>query len=334
MQPANRMTVRTPPIIRAILPIAMAIGVWCATLGADGAEAGADEVWRSIFARPAATPVDKLEFKRQALGAALFADRRLSRDGDRSCATCHRPEHGFADGLPKARGRDGTPLKRNTPHLFNLAGARSFYWDGREPTLEAQARVPLYADNELGAVSTSLLPTLQSDADTQRRFADAFPESGLTEAAIIAALAAYERSIVSPVTRFDDWIAGNAGALNDEERRGFRIFAGKGGCVSCHGGWRMTDDAFHDIGLKSDDPGRAAVAGGTPGIPAFKTPGLRQVAKTAPYMHDGSLATLDDVVAHYAGGLLERPSLAPNLVRDLDLDPSERAALVAFLKTL
>lgn len=148
------------------------------------------------------------------------------------------------------------------------------------------------------------------------------------------ALAAYEASLVSPPTRFDRWVEGDDAALDATEKDGFAIFVGKGGCVSCHGGWRFTDDQFHDIGLLTDDPGRAGIATGNGGIAAFKTPGLRLVSKTGPYMHDGSKATLADVVQHYAGGLTVRPSLAPNVVRDLRLDARERAVLIAFLRTL
>lgn len=299
------------------------------------AVAGPDQIWRSIFARPAVQTADQLRDKRQALGAALFADTRLSRDGDRSCASCHQPEAGYSDGLPKARGRDGTLLKRNTPHLYNLADATSFYWDGREPTLESQARVPLHATNELGANEAQLLANLSADPDMRRQFAEAFPdETDISEKSLLIALAAYERSLISPQTAFDAWVEGDDSALNEQEKAGFRIFVGKGGCVSCHGGWRMTDDGFHDIGLETDDPGRSIVPGGDAGIAAFKTPGLRQVSRTAPYMHNGSLATLEEVVAHYAGKHVHRPSLAPSLVRDLQLDSQERAALVAFLKSL
>lgn len=301
---------------------------------ASGGAPSPDQIWRSIFVRPAARPVDDIEAKKQALGAMLFSDTRLSRDGDRSCASCHRPESGYSDGLRQARGRDGMALKRNTPHLFNLAEGKAFYWDGREPTLESQARVPLTAENELAADWARALAVFKGDPDLRARFADAFPDRGVSEETVIAAIAAYERTLVSPVTAFDRWVEGDDAALSEEEQRGFRIFAGKGGCVACHGGWRMTDDGFHDIGVDSEDPGRSVVAGGAAGIPAFKTPGLRQVSKTAPYMHNGSLATLEDVVAHYAGGHLKRPSLAPNLVRDLNLDRQERGALVAFLKTL
>lgn len=294
-----------------------------------------DQIWRTIFARPERPPVDPLEAKRQALGALLFFDPRLSRDKDRSCASCHQPDKGYSDGRSRALGRNGEPLKRNTPHLFNLADATSFYWDGREPTLETQALVPITAENELGAGMATAVARLSADDELRGRFAEAFP--GVTEpdeTSVLAALAAYERALVSPETRFDAWVRGGADALDETELRGFRIFVGKGGCVSCHGGWRMTDDAFHDIGLQTADPGRSLIPGGAMGIAAFKTPGLRQVSKTAPYMHDGSLAALEAVVDHYAGKIIRRPSLSPNIVRDLDLDPDERAALVAFLKTL
>jgi len=325
--------VRLAGWVTAIAGVAI---VW-ATAGSaseGAAPRSSDQIWRSIFARPAPKPVDDLQSKRRALGAALFTDTRLSREGDRSCASCHRPENGYSDGLPRAHGRDGTALRRNTPHLFNLAEGTRFYWDGREPTLESQARVPLSAENELAVDWARALAALEADPDLKALFVEAFRDGGLSEETVIAALTAYERSLVSPETAFDRWIDGNDAALSDVEKRGFRIFVGKGGCVACHGGWRMTDDGFHDIGVASDDPGRSVVAGGAAGIPAFKTPGLRQVARTAPYMHNGSLPTLDDVAAHYAGGHLNRPSLAPNLVRDLDLNGQERAALIAFLKTL
>ncbi len=140
------------------------------------------------------------------------------------------------------------------------------------------------------------------------------------------------RSLVSPPTRFDAWIDGDAQALRPAEVRGFGLFVGKAGCVLCHVGWRFTDDRFHDIGLKSTDGGRGGVPGGTPGLSAFKTPGLRELAHTAPYMHDGSLATLQAVVGHYAGGFVARPSLAAHINRKLRLSAQEKADLIAFLR--
>ena len=329
----SRSTHRTFLVRTGLVALGLALAL--APGAAADSAAGPDPIWQSIFARPAPSPVHPLEAKRQDLGFSLFFDTRLSRDGDRSCATCHQPQNGFTDNVPRALGRDGTALKRNTAHFFNLAWSTSFYWDGRESTLERQARQPLHAPNEMAADLDRAITLLAGSADKRAAFSAAFPEdSGITEHSILAALAAYEKTIVSPETRFDAWIGGDANALSERERRGFRIFVGKGGCLSCHGGWRMTDDGFHDIGLATSDPGRSAIAGGTPGIPAFKTPGLRQVARTAPYMHDGSLATLEDVVAHYAGKRVDRPSLAPNLIRRLELDADERAALVAFLRTL
>ena len=142
------------------------------------------------------------------------------------------------------------------------------------------------------------------------------------------------RSLVSPPTRFDAWIGGDAGALSAAEVRGFTLFTGKAGCVLCHAGWRFTDDRFHDIGLPGKDPGRGAVPGGTPGLAAFKTPSLRELKRTAPYMHDGSLPTLAAVLAHYTGGFVRRPSLAPTMNLKLKLGAQERADLIAFLHTL
>lgn len=320
---------------KGLLAAVTAIVPLTAAVAGEGAFSR-DAIWRSIFARPAPAQASApLDGKRRALGAELFRDTRLSGSGTRACSTCHQPERAFTDGRARAAGADGTPLQRNTPHLWNLNDATSFYWDGREATLESQARVPMLTPNELGADLSKTVALLSADADIARAFAMAFPDDPVvSEGNMIAALAAYERALISPKTQFDSWVEGDDNALSDEERRGFAIFVGKGGCVSCHGGWRMTDDQFHDIGLPGDDPGRSAVPGGVQGIAAFKTPGLRQVSKTAPFMHDGSLARLEDVVAHYAGNMRQRPSLAPNLVRDLKLDAAERAALIAFLKTL
>jgi cytochrome c peroxidase len=297
-----------------------------------------DALWRHIFARPApSAPAGEqgAMAERISLGHDLFRDQRLSGRGDRSCATCHEPARAFTDGRARARGLDGAPLQRNVPALFNLAWGRAFYWDGRAPSLEAQARFPILAANELAGDFASITGRLGADAVIRERFARAFPEAPpVSETNILAAIAAYERTLVSPPTRFDRWVSGDDTALSAEEHAGFAIFVGRGGCVACHGGWRLTDDAFHDIGLATDDPGRGAVAGGVPGLAQFKTPGLRELRQTAPYMHDGSLPTLAAVVDHYAGGFIARPSLAANIRRDLTLTAGEKSALVAFLLTL
>src|SRR5205823_13670951 len=141
-------------------------------------------------------------------------------------------------------------------------------------------------------------------------------------------------TFVSPVTRFDRWVAGDAQALTRNELDGFRLFTGKGACVKCHSGFAFTDYAFHDIGMPGDDRGRGAVLRLEATEHAFKTPGLREIGRSAPYMHDGSLATLDDVLRHYAGGVVERPTVSKDITRGLKLSDRERADLIAFLGTL
>jgi cytochrome c peroxidase len=315
----------------------------CAPAIGAGAQEGApqpsrDAVWRTIFARPGeppSPPSNSASPEKIALGHDLFRDPRLSGDGARSCASCHDPAKGYTDGRPKGQGLGGVGLSRNVPAIFNLAWAKQFFWDGRAPSLEEQARFPLLAPNELAGDFALIVSRLDRDAAIKERFARAFPgHSEVSEMAILEAIAAYERTLVSPMTRFDRWVAGDDTALTETESEGFDLFVGKAGCVACHGGWRFTDDAFHDIGLPGSDPGRGAVEGGVPGLAQFKTPSLREAAHTAPYMHDGSLATLRDVIAHYTGGLVKRPSLDANIVRELTLTENEKKALIAFLGTL
>jgi cytochrome c peroxidase len=295
--------------------------------------------WRTMFQRPAMPPPapadNPMTPDRIALGARLFADPRLSGDGRRSCASCHRPERAFTDGRRRARAVSGAPLRRNTPTLWNLAWSKHYFWDGRAPSLEAQARGPIEAADEMGGDWPAILSRLDADADLARQFRAAFGDGApISQDSVVKALAAYMRSLVSPPTRFDAWIEGDTKALSTAQVRGFRLFTGKAGCLLCHAGWRFTDDRFHDIGLRSRDPGRGAIPGGTPGLGAFKTPSLRELTRTAPYMHDGSLPTLAAVVNHYAGRFLARPTLGPNMNRTLRLSRQEKADLAAFLKTL
>jgi cytochrome c peroxidase len=298
-----------------------------------------DAAWRKAFVRPAspppAPPENPTTPERVALGEMLFADPRLSGDGKRTCATCHRPALAFTDGRRRAQAIAGSAMQRNTPSLWNLAWSKQYFWDGRAPTLEEQVGGPIEAADEMGGEWSVILKRLQADASIAERFRTAFPsEASLTEATIRKALAAYLRSLTTPPSRFDAWIGGDEKSLRPEEVRGFRTFTGKAGCALCHAGWRFTDDRFHDIGLRSTDQGRGDAKGGTPGQIAFKTPGLRDVARTAPYMHDGSLTTLAAVLEHYTGRFLARPTLATTMNRSLRLTVQEKADLVAFLKTL
>jgi cytochrome c peroxidase len=174
------------------------------------------------------------------------------------------------------------------------------------------------------------------DESYKTAFAQAFPQAGgdINAELIARAIAAYERTLVSPPTRFDRWIDGDAGALSEAEQRGFAIFTGKGKCSVCHAGFALTDHSFYDIGLPSDDEGRGKIMGLASTRHAFKTPTLRELAWTAPYMHNGSLATLEDVVRFYEAGGVDRPSKASDLARNLQLTDAERQDLLAFLETL
>jgi len=298
-----------------------------------------EALWKEKFKRPALPPPsptdNPLTPDKVALGTKLFFDARLSGNGKRACASCHAPERQFTDGRRRALSLSGKALRRNTPALWNLAWGKHFFWDGRAPSLEAQVQMPIEEAEEMGGSWPEILRRLGEDAELAGQFRIAFPEERTaTQATVLKALASYVRSLVSPPTRFDAWIEGDAQALEPAEVAGFHLFIGKAGCVLCHAGWRFTDDRFHDIGVAGSDGGRGSVPGGTPGLMAFKTPSLREVADTAPYMHDGSLPTLEAVIAHYTGSFVRRPSLATHIDRDLRLTSKEKSELVAFLRTL
>jgi cytochrome c peroxidase len=311
-----------------LLACVLAAALWTASATAGEAPALAD-VWRQLLARPAATPHpadNPSSACRVALGAALFQDRRLSRGGDRSCASCHEPDRGFTDGRVTAAAHDGSALTRNTPSLLDVAFATSLHWDGQIGSLEEQAWLPIAAPDEMAGQWPRIAALLDADGELRAAFAAAFPASPAISAENIAkAIAAYERTLVSPPSRLDRWVEGDDSALDAEELAGLALFVGKAGCVGCHSGWRFTDGRLHDIGL-------ATRAGQAPR--AMRTPALRGVARTAPYMHDGSKPTLIDVIDHYAGGFARRPTLAGNLVRGLTLEPTEKRRLVAFLEAL
>lgn len=320
----------------ALLAVALAAG---GARGGGAAKEAFDAAhWRAVFARPEATPApadNPTTPDKVALGRRLFEDKRLSGSNEVACASCHQSELSFSDGVARHKGLDGEPLARRTPPLWNLAWALTLFWDGRAASLEDQARMPVENSREMGGDLAKASIELSADADMRARFAAAFPQDPtITPRAIAKALAAYERTLVSPPTRFDRWVKGDDNALSEDERAGLALFVGKAGCVSCHTGWRFTDEAFHDIGLPVADPpdmGRGAVLKLPAANHAFKTPSLRERVWSAPYMHDGSMASFEDVVAHYSGGVQARPTLSADLNPALRLDASERAQLVAFL---
>jgi cytochrome c peroxidase len=228
------------------------------------------------------------------------------------------------------------PLKRHSPTVENLAWGSLFFWDGRADSLEAQALGPIESDAEMSMALGDLDKKLASIKGYKPLFEAAYPGEGTGTKVVAKAIATYERTLVSNDTPFDEWVKGDTGAISEAAKRGFVLFNTKGFCSKCHGGDRFTDDGFHDIGLKGDDRGRGVLLEDIDSVQyAFKTPGLRNIARRAPYLHDGSAATLTDLVRFYnkGGDVTLRPSKSDD-VKKLGLSDSEVVDIVEFLQTL
>lgn len=247
------------------------------------------------------------------LGRRLFFDRRLSRDGSISCGSCHDPEHAFSDGRAIAIGVFGRIGRRNSPALINRGYGRMFFWDGREATLEEQVLKPIEDPNEMD------LP-----------LAEAGSRLGLGPGDLSRALASFVRSILSGNSPFDRFVNGDRTALTVQQQAGLQLFRGKANCTTCHVGPNFTDERLHNTGVAWHD-GRFTDIGAGQGN--FKTPTLREVARTAPYMHDGSLATLEEVIEYYDRGGNKSPGLDAE-IRPLHLTVAEKQSLIAFLRCL
>jgi cytochrome c peroxidase len=274
------------------------------------------------------------------LGRLLFFDARLSGDGTTACVSCHRPEHGLTDGRRDAAGAYGVPAGRSCPTLWNVGYQQAFFWEGSAASLEAAIagvwRYVLAPGRPGQAGVADVAARLDRIAGYRRRFVAAFGE-GATVDNVPKALAAFLRTLVadrSPWVRF--W-AGDGGALSERARRGWAVFDGKAGCTGCHNGLLLTDLQYHNVGIgmraESPDLGRWGKTREQRDRGAFKTPTLLNVARSAPYFHDGSVATLEEAVDLMAGGGLPNPNLDARL-EPVALTPSERASLLAFLREL
>lgn len=299
---------------------------------------GSDRVFASAdFGRPDPLAIEYPDdeapsWREVLLGKTLFFDPRLSADHSRSCATCHNPELGFGDGLALSPGTDGKPLQRHTPSLYNLAWSSVFFWDGRAATLEEQALMPISSSVEMNLPLDEMVERLQTVAHYREEFS-AIYDDGINEAAVASALASFMRAIVANNAPFDRYLDGETSALGPEAQRGFALFAGKARCSECHSGANLTDDSFHNLGLPGTDAGRAEVVSADHLHGAFKTPGLRNITLTAPYMHDGSLPTLVSVLEFYNRGGGEAANRS-ELMKPLNLSSREVTDLLAFLASL
>ncbi len=281
----------------------------------------------------AAPPLERARFD---LGRRLFFDVVLSVDRSTSCASCHRPEHGFAHPERFPAGAHGRRTARSVPALLNRGFGRAQMWDGRFATLEEQVVEPIRNPDEMALPLDEAVARLAADASYAAAFEHAF-EGPVSERSLAAALAAFVGRIFSGGTAVDRFQAGSFGALTPDERGGLWIFESKGRCWRCHAGALFTDEGFHNtgVGAREGEPedGRFAVTGDPADRGRFKTPTLRGLAATAPYMHDGSLATLADVVAFYRDGGRPNANLDPQM-EPLALTDREAELLLAFLRAL
>jgi cytochrome c peroxidase len=275
-----------------------------------------------------------------SLGKMLFFDTRLSGDGNMSCATCHNPLFGWSDGLATAKGVKSSVLGRASPTVINTAYNSLQMWDGRKKSLEDQAMGPMLSNMEMNMDIPKLIKFLNESIGYKKAFAKAYPEEEISETTIAKAIAAFERTVVSNSSPFDQWVKGDESALTQQQVEGFKLFVdpNKGNCSVCHSAPNFTDNGFHNIGLaqfaeENADMGRYLERPLKLMKGAFKTPTLRDISLTAPYFHDGSAKTLDDVVVHYEKGGVAKGNLSPNM-KVAKLTDKERAALVAFMKAL
>ena len=293
---------------------------------------------RVKYRRPATIPfpADNPYTKAKAdLGRMLFFDPLLSGSRKHSCSSCHLPSKSWGDGRAHAIGEDPAGMDIRTPTLIDIAFVDVLGWDGKFPDLESVAFAPLTSPQNMNITERELVRRLRAVPRYTVAFGKAFGDKRITRRRIELALATYERLIVAGVAPFDRWIMGDEQAISPEAKRGFALFNGKAQCSSCHSGPSFTDGSFQDIGSATgDDIGRGRLFPDSEKLRyAFKTPTLRDVARRGPYMHDGSVATLGDVIELYNKGGIDRPSRAPS-IKPLSLNAAEKAELIAFLNSL
>ena len=283
------------------------LNVWGLLIVLGVSSANASEVQprdtRELFARPAVMDAPTFKFnpttpEKVAAGKKLFFDPSLSATNTISCATCHVEEHGWTDLDRFSIGHDGAVMQRRTQTLLGVGWSNTFGWDGGIDSLEGFSLAPIARSKEMNQDLDALVDELRPDPAYQQAMREAFGDPEVKISRLSQSLAAFMRTIVPPRTAFDDWVDGDDAALSTAAIEGFDLFIGKAGCANCHLGWRFTDDNMHDIGLTaSNDIGHAEHdPENAKARFAFKTPTLRGVTKRPPYMHDGSIGTLDDVV--------------------------------------
>ncbi len=270
------------------------------------------------------------------LGKQLYFDKRLSADGTIACVTCHAPDKGFSDGHLTSTGIKGQVGGRNAPVTINRLFSQEQFWDGRSPSLEDQALGPVQNPIEMGHTLQEMVATLDKLQGYREQFKKVFG-TPVTKEGVAQAIASFERILLCGNSAFDKFKAGDHNALTKSAQRGLTLFSGKANCVACHTGFNFTDEGYHNLGVGMDKPdpdlGRYDVTKKESDKGAFKTPTLRNIAASAPYLHDGSAKTLEDVIEFYDKGGIKNPNLA-NEMRPLKLTTQDKGDLAAFLKSL
>lgn len=340
-----RLSLQAKPTLK---PLSLCAVLFAASLGfaqgkTDSSESNAPQAEsesapEKLVPLPRAVPAPKDNPTTPAkveLGKKLFFDPRLSGDNKMSCVTCHIPEKAYGDGLALSPGADGKPLARNTQTCLNVGFFNRFFWDGRAGNLEEQALGPIQSSVEMNQNLDELEAELAVIPGYVTEFKNVFGTKPNRDG-IAKALAAFQRTLVTEPSPFDRYLAGDKDALSDDAKKGLDLFQGEAGCIRCHHGPLLSDGKYYRIGVLSKDEGRAVVTGKKEDRYRFRTPTLRNISQTGPYMHNGSLKTLDDVVTFYYRGI-------PAKDRDdfqLDVEAlsgqsfSEISLIVEFLKSL
>lgn len=300
-----------------------------------------------VLPKPRFPEYNQYSKEKEELGKLLFFDPRLSQSGQISCASCHDPELGWADARRVAYGHDRQVGTRNTPTILNINFAKEFFWDGRAATLEEQAKAPIENPIEMNFHSRLAVKTIGKIKGYKEHFKKAYGDEKVTEDRITKSIATFERSLVSPKSRFDKFVGGKKDELTDSEINGMHLFRTKANCINCHNSGYFSDQKFHNVGLtyfgrEYEDLGLYSISKKNEDVGKFKTPTLREVSKTAPYMHNGLFPNIIGVINMYNAGMptekrnMESP-LAPKkskMLEKLNLSDSEISDLENFLKTL
>lgn len=287
---------------------------------------------------PIAWPVENPYSPAKAeLGYFLYFDKRLSADNTVACASCHDPKFAFTDGAPVSTGIRGQKGGRSAPTVLNRAYSLAQFWDGRAPTLEEQAKGPIANPIEMGNTHENVVATLKKIPGYRAMFKKAFDTEDFNIDHVAMAIATFERTVLSGNAPYDKYKAGNKRAMTPEQIRGMEVYFNKAKCDQCHEGINFTSNMFANIGIGTDKPepdvGRFEVTKKPGDWGSFKTPTLREIAKTGPYMHDGSLKTLEEVVDYYNVGGLKNKNLDEKM-KPLNLTAQEKKDLVDFLHAL